>query len=184
MKDEKLTVADATLVLETLQGRKEAFGELYDRYARLIRAICNDTTRNLGQAQDLAQEVFLRAYKKLNTLKDPDRFGAWLVSIARNICREYRRGKLRDRHILVGVAPPDDTLTTQDSPPERMLDLKEALSKLSEKERLALHVYYLQEQDAERAQKILNMSRSSLFRLLAKARKKLEKYINSEKSDN
>jgi len=173
-----LTVADATLVLETLKGDKTAFSGLYDRYARLVRAICNDTTRDLGQAQDLGQEVFLRAYSKLDKLNDPDRFGAWLVSITRNVCREYRRGKFRDRHVLVGLAPDEDEQATEkDSPDERLLDLKEALNKLSEKERLALHVYYLQEQDAEQAQKILNISRSGLYRLLAKAREKIERHL-------
>jgi len=172
-----LTVADATLVLETLKGDKTAFSELYDRYARLVRAVCNDTTRDLSQAQDLAQEVFLRAYSKLDRLNEPDRFGSWLMSITRNVCREYRRGKFRDRHVLVGLAPDENEPTEKENPGEQLLDLKEALSKLSEKERLALHVYYLQEQDAEQAQKILNISRSGLYRLLARAREKLEQYL-------
>ncbi|MBN1764111.1 MAG: sigma-70 family RNA polymerase sigma factor [Sedimentisphaerales bacterium] len=172
---------DARLVLKTLQGDKMAFGELYDKYARLIRVICYDTTRDQGQGQDLAQETFLRAYEKLNRLDDPDRFGAWLVSIARNVCREFRRGKLRDRHQLVGLTPPDEPESVEISH-EQLLDLRDAMSKLSEKERLALHVYYLQEQDVDSAKNILNVSRSSFFRLLARARKKIENYLEKKES--
>jgi len=172
-----LAASDGTLVLATLNGDKSAFGKLYDRYAGLVRAICYDNTGDLSGAQDLAQEVFLRAYEKLNTVEQPDRFGAWLVSITRNVCREYRRGRFRDRHRLVGLAPEQaetNTFLQQDGHVEQ---LKEAMGRLTERERLALHVYYLQDQDAKRSQEILGISRSGLYRLLDRARKKLEKYI-------
>ena len=89
------------LVEATLKGDKAAYGELYDRYAALIRAICYDTAQSVPSAQDLAQEVFLRAYQKLSSLRQPEKFGGWLVGIARRMCREYRRTKARDRHVFV-----------------------------------------------------------------------------------
>ena len=173
-----MSETDATLVLAALNGDARAFGELYDKYAALVRAICHDNTHDLGQAQDLAQEVFLRAHEKLNKLKKPDRFGAWLVSMARNVCREYRRGKLRDRHVLVGLDPEGVRQPKASKEDERLEHLREAIGKLGERERLALQVYYLQNEDAEQAQVILGISRSGLYRLLARARKKLEKIIN------
>jgi RNA polymerase sigma-70 factor (ECF subfamily) len=174
-----LKLSDADLVKSTLQGNKEAFGQLYDRYARLIRAICNDSTHNFSESQDLAQEVFLRAYTKLEWLENPQRFGPWLVSIARNIGREYRRGKFRDRHIFTGSESPEEKAgqKSEDSGNQLSDELHGALEKLNERERLALHVYYLQDEDIEKARQILDMSRSSFYRLLAKARKKLEKII-------
>jgi len=84
------------LVRAVLAGQRAAYEKLYDRYASLVRAVCYDTTRNLADAQDLAQDVFLRAYEKLAQLRDPDRFGNWLVAIARLRSREWRRKKLRD----------------------------------------------------------------------------------------
>jgi RNA polymerase sigma-70 factor (ECF subfamily) len=174
-----LAQSDASLVLRALNGDETAFGELYDRYGRLVRAICYDSTRDVNQAQDLGQEVFLRAYERLGELKDRERFGRWLVSIARNVGREFRRGKYRDRHILVGLAP-DEIPSAGSSKNEsdyRMDYLDAAIEKLSEKERLTLHVYYLQDHDAEQAQEILGISRSSFYRLLNRARKKVEKYI-------
>jgi len=70
-------------------GDSAAFGHLYDRYASIIRAVCFDTSHNLNEAQDLAQEVFLRAFRDLNKLQNGDRFGSWLHSIAKNVCREW-----------------------------------------------------------------------------------------------
>lgn len=51
--------SDADLLALVLQGDRQAYGRLYDRYAPFIRAICYDTTRELSQANDLCQEVFL-----------------------------------------------------------------------------------------------------------------------------
>lgn len=170
---------DSQLVLRTLQGDESAYGELYDRYGRLVRAICYDSTRDIHQAQDLGQEVFLRAHDRLGELKDRDRFGRWLVSIARNVGREFRRGKYRDRHILVGLDPEEMAST---GAPEKESDYRKeyldaAIGALSEKERLALHIYYLQDHNVDQSQEILGISRSGFYRLLASARKKVERYI-------
>lgn len=179
-----MSVTDGQLVLAVLNGDKRAFSELYDRYARLIRVICNDTTGNYSQTQDLAQEVFLRAYTKLAKLEDPERFGPWLVSMTRNVCREFRRGMFRDRHVLVGLDPPEvEGKLDNKRESQQIAQLREALGKLSEKERLALHTYYLQDQDAEITRKLLGISRSSLYRLLAKAREKVEGIIEKEKRE-
>ena len=96
---------DASLVKQTVAGDTSAFGQLYDRYARVIRAICFDETREIHAAQELAQEVFLRAFARLAKLRIAERFGPWLVSIARNVCREWRRGRRRDRHRYMGTPP-------------------------------------------------------------------------------
>ncbi|MCP4711742.1 MAG: sigma-70 family RNA polymerase sigma factor [Planctomycetes bacterium] len=177
-------VTDATLVLRTLEGDKTAFAELYDRYARLVRVICYDNTKDLYKAQDLAQEVFLRAYVKLGELKKPDRFGPWLVSMARNVGREFRRGQFRDRHLTVGLdveVPPTEELKT---PNQRLDFLEEAIEKLDGQEKLALHVYYLQGKDVAETRKILRVSRASLYRLLAGGKQKLESYIREKEKSN
>ena len=174
----ELEPTDAQLVSHTLSGDRAAFACLYDRYARLVRAICYNSTGNITEALDLAQEVFLRVHAKLAELKDHDRFAAWLVSITRNVCREYRRSKARDRHVLVGLqlehaAEPDDQEDTQ----KDLARMAQAMQKLPERERLALDVYYLQNQDANQAARIMGTSRSGLYRLLEKARKKIKKLM-------
>jgi RNA polymerase sigma-70 factor (ECF subfamily) len=76
------TPSDKTLIEAVLAGEKDAYGKLYDRYAPLIRAVCYDTTGNFVDAQDLAQDVFLRAYEKLDRFRNRDSFGKWIVGIA------------------------------------------------------------------------------------------------------
>lgn len=169
--------ADATLVQKSLNGDKQAFGNLYDRYAALIRAVCYNSTNEYGAAQDLTQEVFLRAYSKLEFLKETDRFGPWIVSIAKNVSREFRRGKARDRHLFVGLEPPDESVAQGDEVADKQEWLIEAMEKLDDDERLALQVHYLKGKDAEEGKTILKMSRSSYYRLLERAKKRIGKLI-------
>ena len=80
---------DNELVSAARNGDHTAFAILYDRYAPLVRAICFDIVGNLNDAQDLAQEVFLRVYKNIAVLENPDRFDAWLVGITRRTGKEW-----------------------------------------------------------------------------------------------
>ena len=96
------TPSDKMLVRTVLAGDKAAYGKLYDRYAPLVRAICYDEARNLADAQDLAQDVFMRAYENLENLRDPNRFGRWLIGIARLRCKEWRR-RSSQRHLALGL---------------------------------------------------------------------------------
>ncbi len=92
---------DAGLVALSRSGDSEAFGQLYDRYARLVRVIANGQSPDASLAADLVQETFLRAYRRLAELREPERFGAWIAGIARHVARERLRSMRRDRHEFV-----------------------------------------------------------------------------------
>ncbi len=181
---------DGTLVWGVRNGDRSAFAELYDRRARLIRAICYDESRSSQTAADLTQEVFLRAYKNLGRLNEPDRFAAWLVGIARQVCREWRRRRRREQHGLAGFAEHKKATDRWADPPERRLaelrdEIASLMSKerksvpsLTERERLALHVYYLQERNVEEARTVLGLSRSGFYRVLSSACKRLRDVLN------
>lgn len=166
-----MNVSDATLVSGTLDGDRSAFAELYDRRARLIRAICYDVTRDSHAAADLTQEVFLRAYTGLGQLRDRKRFSAWLVGIARQVGREWRRKRGRRPQLALDPDLCEDR--ADEGPDERLRTLRAAITNLPERERLALHAFYLQELDAEQARAVLGLSRSGLYRVLSRARRRL-----------
>ncbi len=173
-------VAETDLVASALAGDNIAYGRLYDRYAALIRAVCHDTTHDLHEAQDLCQEVFLRAYSGLGELRESERFSAWLVGIARMVCREWRRRSVRAREHLrrkaieaSPIAPQGGTLE-EEAESARILA---EIAKLPERERMAIHLFYLQEHPVEDAQKTMRLSRSGFYRVLDRARQRLSRAL-------
>jgi len=176
------TPSDKMLIRAVFAGDKAAYETLYDRYAPLVRAVCYDTTGNLADAQDLAQDVFMRAYEKLDRLRDPERFGKWLVGIARLRCKEWRRQRLRSQNKSVRLN--DDQAVAPDPPDDSRIELlREMITTLPEKERLALHTFYLQGNSADNAHRIMGLSRSGFYRVLERARKRLEKLLIAEQEN-
>ena len=173
------TPSDKMFVRAALAGDKAAYGKLYDRYAPLIRAVCYDTTGNLADAQDLAQDVFMRAYENLGQLQFPDRFCKWLIGIARRRCQEWLRRNLRLKDNPVELS---EVQIAVSDPPEddRMELLRKMITMLPEKERLALLTFYLQGKSADNARRIMGLSRSGYYRVLERARKRLKQLMRRE----
>ncbi len=164
---------DSELVARTLAGDREAFGRLYDRFARLVRAVVYRVGTEPQVVNDLTQECFLRAYRNLARLQHRERFGAWVVGIARQVAREHRRSSRRDRHEYVGSTllsawfdPQDPCSIESRDEIESILSRVESLPEL---ERLAIHAYFLQERDAAGAASLIGVSRSGFYALLKRA---------------
>jgi RNA polymerase sigma-70 factor (ECF subfamily) len=165
--------ADADLVARTLAGDREAFGSLYERYARLIRAIVSGAARDYAMVQDLAQECFLRAYQNLARLREPERFGAWMVGIAREVARGRKRNLHRDRHQFIGTEACDIQCPSEEGgaiqAAEEVRMVMRELAGLPERERLAIHTFFLQEHNVYQTAELLNLSRSGAYALLERA---------------
>jgi len=176
------TPSDKTLIEAVLAGDKTAYEKLYDRYAPLIRAVCYDATGSLADAQDLAQDVFMRSYEKLDRLRKRDSFGKWLVGIARLRCKEWRRRKFRSQNKNTGL---NDfrAVVPENADDSRIELLREKITTLPEKDRLVLHTFYLQGNSANDVRRIMGLSRSGFYRVLERARKRLEKLVLDEQEN-
>lgn len=78
------------LVRSVLEGDREGFGRLYDLYAPLVHGILLARVPR-AEVDDLVQDIFLHAFKKLHTLRDGSSFGPWIAMIARNRAVDYYR---------------------------------------------------------------------------------------------
>jgi RNA polymerase sigma-70 factor (ECF subfamily) len=174
--------SDKVLVEAVRAGDTPAYGELYDRYAPLVRAVCYDHTRQLADAQDLAQDVFVRAYERLNSLRKPNSFGKWLVGIARRRCREWQRQKHREQPRQRAIQEAVLSKRTVQGNGEVAL-LRQQIGRLPEKERLALHAFYLLGRSADDTRRIMGLSRSGFYRVLERGRKRLEALMARERED-
>ena len=86
---------DVERIRQTLSGNTEAFGGLVERYRGFVYGLCFHLVGSFPDAEDLAQEAFLRAYTNLHRLNDPRCFAAWLKRIVSNTCLDWgrRRGR-------------------------------------------------------------------------------------------
>jgi RNA polymerase sigma-70 factor, ECF subfamily len=116
---------DATWVAAAQDGDRAAFGQLYERYARMVHGVLLAKVP-VSDVDDLVQDVFIRALRRLSTLRETRSFGAWLAVIARNVARDYHRrsppeepltDEASDRRIQRGVSSGD-----HDGPAAAMLD--------------------------------------------------------------
>ena len=81
---------DAILVGAARDGDRAAFGRLYDRYARMVHGVLLAKVP-LSEVDDLVQDVFMMALRRLSSLRATGSFGAWLATIARNLANDYYR---------------------------------------------------------------------------------------------
>lgn len=93
--------ADSALVHAVLAGEVPRFGELVARYDAKVRAVVGRLLADPEAREDAVQETFYRAFRHLGDLDRPERFGAWLVGIARNAAAEQgRRAARREALVL------------------------------------------------------------------------------------
>jgi RNA polymerase sigma-70 factor (ECF subfamily) len=91
---------DRDLVLRTRRGEVEAFGEVVKRYQQSVFNVCYRMLGERMEAEDLAQETFIRAYQRLETF-DADRpFGPWIRRVATNTCLNHIQGQKPESYEL------------------------------------------------------------------------------------
>jgi len=122
---------DATWVAAARDGDRAAFGQLYKRYARMVHGVLLAKVP-VGDVDDLVQDVFIRALRRLSTLRETASFGAWLAAIARNVVHDYHRRSVPeepladdpfDQQIQCGTSGGD-----QDGPSAAILEAVMSLS--------------------------------------------------------
>ena len=116
---------EVALVLAARGGDRGAFGMLYERYGRMVHGVLLARVPR-GQVEDLVQDVFLAALRRLHSLRDPARFGGWLAIIARNRATDYHR---RTRET---VELPEDLSGAVNDAEKEALAVLEMLRKLPE----------------------------------------------------
>jgi RNA polymerase sigma factor (sigma-70 family) len=170
---------DGYIVNKCINGDSAAFGLLVDKYKASIYALAYSRLRNFHDAEDITQEVFLKAYQKLPTLRRWDSFLAWLYAITSNLCRDLLREQAK--------RPDGDFITDKgwrffdypsiNSYQEEQLyeSLHEALDSLPEMYREVLTLYYLGGMDSKEIAQFLGTSPSAIRQRLRRARSKLKK---------
>ena len=117
---------DSNLIKKCLGGQVECYGQLVDRYSSRIINLAFAMTGDRHEAEDVAQEAFVRAFKGLAKFQKRAKFSSWLYQIALNLCKDHLKAK--SRH---AKPTSDEQLAAIDGDPKQQalrLVLKEELS--------------------------------------------------------
>ncbi|MBY0527747.1 MAG: RNA polymerase sigma factor [Gemmataceae bacterium] len=178
-------MTDAELVRQTLAGAPAAYEELVRRWAGRVTALCHAKIGCAAHADDLAQDALLRAYRSLQSLVEPEKFGAWLCRIALHTCLSWLKNKQRTQvpfSVLGADQNPEDYLSSGDSVDEEHEDaldrLKKEVAALPESYREVLLLYYHQDVTYRDLAEMLGVSPATVNSRLTKARNLLRERMN------
>ena len=175
---------DVQLIRSTLSGDDAAFSTLVQKYRKSVHALAWRKIGDFHHAEEITQDTFLQAYKKLSTLKDPNQFAGWLYVIANRLCLNWIRKKKPTMQSLDGTSTEEiekfsyiryvsEQRETETS--ERRSEIvKKLLARLPESERTVVTLYYLGEMNAKEIGKFLGVSVKTIHSRLHRARKRLQ----------
>ena len=170
---------DADLLARCLRGEREAFGALVLRYQGIVCAQAYSVCGDFSRSEDVAQEAFVNAWRKLGSLRDHTKFKSWLCGIARHLAlriseeraREHKRAIAHDE--LPSGATPHEAMASRE---EEAL-VWEALEALPEAYRSTLVLFYREHQSVFEVARALDLSEDAVKQRLSRGRAMLRQQV-------
>lgn len=189
---DKFMHPDETLVLQSLNGDKDAYNLLVERYQHKIYTLSYRYTGNCADAFDLTQETFIKAYKSLKGFRGEASFSTWIYKIAANVCRDELRKKKRRKTVslneMLDSNGNNNLFISEDISPEESVNQKEiqrlvqeCLNGLSKEHRLILLMREINGLSYEEIALCLDCSLGTVKSRLSRARKALKKSVLNNK---
>jgi len=163
-------------------GDIQAFSAIVANYQKMVFTIVLKIVDNREDAEDIMQEIFVKAFKSLEQFREESEFSTWLYRIAYNTTiSELRKRKLTYISINDNFVTENEPVTDEEAfdwTDIKLQHLDEALKKLSPDEIFLVTLYYFEEQSMEAISKINNLSVANVKVKLHRIRKKLALEIN------
>lgn len=165
----------ADIIERARTGCREAFDDLISRFEGKVLKTALYLTRNMDEAQDIAQEVYIKIFRNIHTCEDIDRIDNWIYRITVNAVRDFQRRKRLFLPLtgIVKILRPHDPVIRG----EIRTRLTEALALLSFNEKAAFVLKVLEEKDTAEVAEILGCSTVTVRSYLHWARKKLQNHF-------
>ena len=175
---------DVQLIHSVLSGDDAAFDVLVEKYEKGVHALAWRKIGDFHDAEEITQDAFLQAYKKLSTLKNPHQFAGWLYVIANRLCIDWLRKQKPAMQSLENTPVEDieeisyryhvsQQQQTRNAEHHHEI-VKKLLAKLPESERTVVTLYYLGEMTMKEISKFLGVSVKTISSRLHRARKRLK----------
>ena len=173
---------EINLIRQTLSGRASAFNLLVKMHHATVYALVLSYTKNPADAEDLTQQIFIRAYERLATLRELDRFLPWLQRISHNTCKNW----LRQRSgATTGFEAVKDAGFAETAPSPEEIALKaeietvvrEAIGGLQETDRKLMEARYIDGASYKELQVESGLSYAAIVNRLKRAKQKVRRRI-------
>ena len=176
---------DFELINRTISGDQDAFSTLVRKYQKRVHALAWRKTGDFHVAEEITQDTFLRAYRKLGALKNPNLFAGWLYVIANRLCDTWFKKREPDMQSLETVPIVEleehlyseyTTKQREERASEKRINLvKRLLQKLPESERIVMTLHYLAGSSCKEISEFLGVSLNTVKSRLHRARQRLQK---------
>lgn len=179
-------VEDQFYINKVLNGDVNSFSILVDRYKDLIFTIAIRMLKNREEAEEVAQDIFVKIFKSLSKFKGDSKFSTWIYKIAYNTCLDVLKKYNKQNNFI----PIDEYLEKQIPELENIFDtlvlkeqqviIQKCLSLLSYEESILLTLYYYEDQSLEEIAKVLNINQNNAKVKLFRIRKKFESILRNQ----
>jgi RNA polymerase sigma factor (sigma-70 family) len=170
---------DQQLIEQTLKGDTSSFGKLVERYQDFVFTIAYRIMKVREEAEEVAQDSFIKAYESLNSFRGESKFSSWLYSIAYRKAldalrknKKYKASEIIDDIAEGEVSGIEDALHYLEDE-ERKKAIQDCILKLSEDEAAIITLYYFQDQSVREISTITGLSEDNIKVKLYRSRKKL-----------
>jgi RNA polymerase sigma-70 factor (ECF subfamily) len=180
---EAIYISDFALAQKAHEGYMQAFAELYKRHHKRVLSLCLRMTRNLAEAEDLAQEVFLHLLRKAGSFRGESAFTSWLHRLTVNhVLMHFRKLRVRlEQTTEDGEMLSQTVLGTEDPrtmPVFNRLALKKAIAKLPAGYRRVFQLHDIEGHDHDEIARLLGCAIGTSKSQLHKARRTLRLLLN------
>jgi len=176
--------SDQIYIDKVLLGDTNAFAFLINKYKDMTYTIAIKIVKSHEDAEEVAQDSFLKAYEKLNTFKGNAKFSTWLYTIVyRNSITKIRKKKVDtsdvDDYVIDNHSEGDDFPQIEAiKSEEQQKYVREAIDKLPEKDALLITLFYMNDNSIEEIEQITGLTQSNIKVKLFRARKKLNQELS------
>lgn len=171
--------AESKLIEASLSGDPEAYAALVSQHQKMIRAVTFRMTGSLDDAEELAQDAFLRAHQQLGSFGGGSKFSTWLCQIAINLSLDWRRRETRrdDIHAKWAAGAASENHLGGGFPDELSRRVQDALNRLPAKQRAAIVLTVYENQSHAEAAKTLGCTEATISWRVFAARQKLKRLL-------
>ncbi len=167
-------------------GDRAAFEQLVTRYQHMVHSLAYRMTGSLAEAEDLTQEAFLQAWRRIESFHGQARFSSWIHRITVNVCLNWHKRRTRreqtEQAWMTGAAtPPASDEAGNDARQEMISDVQRALLKLHSRQRAAIFLTVYEELSHAEAARVLGCAEVTVSWRVFAARRKLKRLLNQKR---